>query len=231
MCGRYTLIKLAQLPDLFPWIKDAPRDLPPRFNIAPSQDVLAIANDRPNEYQFLHWGLIPSWAKDPSIGNTLCNARGETLGEKPIFRKAYQRRRCLLPTDGFYEWKKLSDGKTKIPYYIQLKSHEPFALAGLWETWQDDKGNELRSCTIITTDANALVAELHDRMPVILRKVDHARWLDQRELKAEELNDLLKPYPAEEMESFPVSTRVNNVKNDGPQLVIRDDPPKMTLFD
>lgn len=231
MCGRYTLIRLAQLPELFPWIKDAPRDVPQRFNIAPSQPVLAVTNQQPNEYQFLYWGLIPSWAKDPTIGNKLCNARAETLSEKNTFKNAYRRRRCLLPADGFYEWKKLSDGKTKVPFYIRLKSKQPFALAGLWEDWQDDKGNEMRSCTIITTGANQLVAQLHNRMPVILPPSAHERWLDQREIPPEELQDLLKPYPAEEMEIYSVSTVVNSPRNDGPQLIEPKDPPKTTLFD
>ncbi len=231
MCGRYTLIRLAQLTEIFPWVTESPRETAPRFNIAPSQPVLAITNQQPNKLQFLYWGLIPSWAKDPSIGNKLCNARAETLAEKNTFKNALRRRRCLLPADGFYEWKKLSDGKTKVPYYIRLKLQQTFALAGLWEDWSDDKGNEMRSCTIITTDANELVAQLHNRMPVILPPSAHARWLDQGELKPEALADLLKPYPADEMEIFPVSTVVNSPRNDGPHLIEHKEPPKTTLFD
>src|SRR5262249_30987549 len=136
MCGRYTLINLAQLTNLFPWIGEAPPpELRPRYNIAPTQPILAIANDKPNAFDFFVWGLIPSWAKDPSIGNKLCNARAETLAEKNTFKHAFKRRRCLVPADGFYEWKLNADGKTKQPMYIRRKDAKPFSLAGLWETW------------------------------------------------------------------------------------------------
>src|SRR5688572_4962487 len=144
MCGRYTLINLAHLTNLFPWITEPPVDVPARYNIAPSQPILAVGNDKPDHYDFFLWGLIPMWAKDPAIGNKLCNARGETLAEKNTFKHAYRRRRALIPADGFYEWKLNPDGKTKQPMFIRLKDGEPFAFAGLWETWHGPNGDDAR---------------------------------------------------------------------------------------
>lgn len=230
MCGRYTLVNLARLTDLFPWITEPPVDLAPRYNIAPSQPILAVANDRPDQYDHFLWGLVPSWAKDPSIGNRMCNARAETLAEKNAFKKAYQRRRCLIPADGFYEWKLNPDGRTKQPTYIRLKGGAPFALAGLWEHWQDAQGNELRSATIITTRPNALMAALHDRMPVILRDKDLQRWVDRAEKSPAELDDLLAPLSDEYMECWPVSRQVNNPRSQGPGLIEPVEPERTTLF-
>jgi putative SOS response-associated peptidase YedK len=230
MCGRYTLINLAELTDLFPWIDSAPVDEVPRYNIAPSQPILAVANDRPDQYDHFLWGLIPPWAKDPTIGNKMCNARGETISEKNGFRNAYKRRRCLIPADGFYEWKLQPDGKSKQPMYIRMKSGRPFALAGLWETWRDDQGAELRSATIITTRANALIASMHDRMPVILKPQDFQRWLAKAEAKADELDDLLAPRGEGEMEAYPVSKQVNTPRNDGPELITPVEAEPTTLF-
>src|SRR2546430_6638776 len=136
MCGRYTLIKLSDFTDMFPWIRPADHEPPARYNIAPTQPIAAVANDGKSKIEFFHWGLIPSWAKDPSIGSRMINARAETLATKPAFRAALKRRRCLIPASGFYEWQKLSDGKTKQPMYIRMKSHKPFAFAGLWEMWR-----------------------------------------------------------------------------------------------
>lgn len=230
MCGRYTLINLAHLTQLFPWITEPPIDVPARYNIAPSQPILAVANDKPTEFDFFVWGLIPAWAKDPSIGNKLCNARGETLAEKNTFKNAYHRRRCLIPADGFYEWKLQADGKTKQPMYIRLKTGEPFALAGLWETWHGPSGAEVRSATIVTTRPNELMATMHDRMPVMLKSADHQRWLDKSKQAAGELDDLLVPYAADEMEAWPISKDVNSPKNDGARLIERVEPVKTTLF-
>src|SRR3954471_10759528 len=137
MCGRYTLINLAELTDLFPWIGEPPTDAAPRYNIAPTQPILAVANDKPERFDHFMWGLVPSWAKDPSIGSKMCNARGETVAEKNAFKNAYRRRRCLIPADGFYEWKRLADGKSKQPMFIRMKNGKPFAFAGLWEYWAD----------------------------------------------------------------------------------------------
>ena len=232
MCGRYTLVNLAHLTDLFPWITEPPADVPPRYNIAPSQPILAVANDHPDKYDFFFWGLVPSWAKDPTIGNKMCNARAETLAERNAFKNAYRRRRCLIPADGFYEWKLNPDGKTKQPTYIRMKGHKPFAMAGLWEQWQDEKGNELKSATIITTRANPLMATMHDRMPVILHEKDFRRWLDPKEhVSGSDFDDLLSPYPDAEMEAYPVSKDVNSPRNEGvARLIERVEPERTTLF-
>ena len=230
MCGRYTLVNLAQLTQLFPWITETPAGDVPRFNIAPSQPILAVANDKPDRYDHFFWGLIPSWAKDPTIGNKMCNARGETLAEKNAFKNAYKRRRCLIPADGFYEWKLNPDGKTKQPMYIRLKGHKPFALGGLWEYWADDQGNEIRSATIITTKPNQLMATMHDRMPVIIPPQQFERWLKKGDTPPEELDELIAPYPDSEMEAYPVSRTVNAPRNEGPELIARVEPEKTTLF-
>ena len=219
MCGRFTLTadakKLAEsFVDFTP-----PRENPPRYNIAPSQPVAVVANTGDNKIDFFVWGLIPSWAKDPKIGNKLINARSETLAEKPSFRTAYRRRRCLILTDGFYEWRKNPD-KTKTPMYIQLESQEPFAFAGLWEQWYSPHGDEVLSCTIITTQPNEFMSQIHNRMPVILPPEAYARWLDPAEQKPDTLQPLLKSYPAEEMAAYPVSTQVNNPRNDVPDCIL-----------
>ena len=219
MCGRFTLTadakKLAEsFVDFTP-----PRENPPRYNIAPSQPVAVVANTGNNKIDFFVWGLIPSWAKDPKIGNNLINARSETLAEKPSFRTAYRRRRCLILTDGFYEWRKNPD-KTKTPMYIQLESREPFAFAGLWEQWVSPHGDEILSCTIITTQPNQFMAQIHNRMPVILPPQAYAQWLDPAEQKPDILQPLLKPYPAEEMTAYPVSTQVNNPRNNAPDCIL-----------
>ena len=219
MCGRFTLTadakKLAEsFVDFAP-----PPENPPRYNIAPSQPVAVVANTGDNKIDFFVWGLIPSWAKDPKIGNKLINARSETLAEKPSFRTAYRRRRCLILTDGFYEWRKNPD-KTKTPMYIQLESQEPFAFAGLWEQWYSPHGDEVLSCTIITTQPNEFMSQIHNRMPVILPPEAYARWLDPAEQKPDTLQPLLKPYPAEEMAAYPVSTQVNNPRNNVPDCIL-----------
>jgi putative SOS response-associated peptidase YedK len=230
MCGRYTLINLAHLTNLFPWITEPPVDVPARYNIAPTQPILAVGNDKPDQYDFFLWGLIPAWAKDPTIGNKLCNARAETLAEKNTFKNAYRRRRALIPADGFYEWKLNADGKTKQPMFIRLKGGEPFAFAGLWETWHGADGEEIRSATIITTRPNELMSTMHDRMPVILPRDAMQRWLEPGEKMAGELDDLLQPYPAEAMEAYPISKDVNSPKNDGPELTRRVEAHPTTLF-
>ena len=179
-----------------------------------------VANDGQNAADYFVWGLIPSWAKDPKIGNRLINARSETLGEKPSFRTAYKRRRCLILADGFYEWQKQPGQTAKAPHYIVLKSGYPFAFAGLWEQWFSPDGSEIKSATIITTEPNELIAQLHNRMPVILPTQAYDRWLDCFDRSPAELRDLLVPYPPEEMTFYPVSTQVNNPSNDLPELVV-----------
>ena len=219
MCGRFTLtVDPAQLQAFFPEFL-FPQDLKPRYNIAPTQPVAVVPNTGDNKLDFFLWGLIPSWAKDPEIGNRMINARAETLAEKPSFRTAYRRRRCLILSDGFYEWKQDPAQRKKTPMFIHLKSGDPFAFAGLWETWNTPDGSKILSCTIITGNPNSLVEQIHNRMPIILPREQYSRWLDPKEREPEELGSLLKPYPASEMEAYPVSFQVNSPKNDTPDLV------------
>ena len=182
----------------------------PRFNIAPTQEVSAVRDlGEGRELEFLRWGLIPSWAKDKSIGAKLINARAETVAEKPAFRSAFKHRRCLIPADGFFEWKK--EGGRKEPHYITLRDGGLFAFAGLWEEWHPEDGEAVRSCTIITTGANELVRPLHDRMPVILDPGDYADWLDVNPRTKEQLLSLLRPFPSEKMRTYPQDCLVNKV--------------------
>jgi putative SOS response-associated peptidase YedK len=220
MCGRFTLtVDLSELAGAFPWLLVPDRPVAPRFNIAPTQPVAVAANRDDRKLDFFTWGLIPSWADDPAIGSRMINARAETLAEKPSFRSAYRRRRCLIFADGFYEWHKEAGRSQKTPYYIHLKSGAPFGFAGLWEAWNSPHGDVILSCTIITTEPNDLVAQLHNRMPVILPPEAHDRWLDPAEKGPEELGSLLAPYPADQMEIYPVSTLVNNPSNDIPDCI------------
>ncbi len=219
MCGRFTLAENpADFADEFDGA-EFPQQFEPRYNVAPSQPVLAIPNDGRNSATFFLWGLIPSWAKDPAIGNRLINARGETLAEKPAFRGAFKYRRCVIPADGFYEWKAQPGSKLKIPHYIQLKTHKPFGLAGLWEEWQGADGAPIRTCTIVTTEPNELMATIHNRMPVMLGRDGLQRWLDPSPGSPERLNDLIKPFPAALMEMHPVSTLVNSPANERPECI------------
>jgi putative SOS response-associated peptidase YedK len=216
MCGRYTLrTPVDSLVETFD-IAEYPSSITPSYNIAPTQEVTAVVEeDEKRKLEMLCWGLIPSWAKDPAIGNKMINARAETVSEKPSFRSAFKKRRCLILADGFYEWKKTDDGKQ--PYHIKMQDGSPFAFAGLWETWQN--GEEIRSCTIITTEANGLMNEIHHRMPVILPPEDYGMWLDPDFDEKDPLTSLLKPYPADAMEAYPVSRRVNKPSNNEPGVV------------
>jgi putative SOS response-associated peptidase YedK len=216
MCGRYTLkTSINSLAEHFE-IEEYPSSIIPSYNIAPTQEVAAVVEeDEKRVLEMFHWGLIPSWAKDPAIGNKMINARAETVSEKPSFRKAFKVRRCLILADGFYEWQKTDNGKQ--PYHIKMQDDSPFAFAGLWETWKN--GEEIRSCTIITTDANDLMGEIHHRMPVILHPEDYGLWLDPDFDEKEPLTTLLKPYPADAMEAYPVSRRVNKPSNNEPSVV------------
>jgi putative SOS response-associated peptidase YedK len=222
MCGRYTLtVDPADLREAFPGLT-FPEDMTPRYNVAPSQPVAVVANNGKQAVEFFKWGLVPSWAKDVSIGNRMINARGETLAEKPSFRAAYRRRRCLVLADGFYEWKAEPGQKSKTPMFIKLKSGEPFAFAGLWEVWHPDQADVLLSCAIITTTPNALMEKIHDRMPVILPAKAYDLWLDPAEQTPDALralDKLLKPYPAAQMTALPVSRAVNDPKNDSPECI------------
>ncbi len=195
-------------------------ELPFRYNIAPTQQVPAVrisAQNKSRELTLFRWGLIPSWAKDAKIGNQLINARSETVATKPAFRSAFRKRRCLMPADGFYEWKK--EGTKKQPFYIYLKDGGPFAFAALWEDWQGEVGKSIQSCTILTTEANAMLKPLHDRMPVILPPENFEQWLDPEIQKPEEILPILQPFPGKELAMHPVSTLVNNPKNEKPECL------------
>jgi putative SOS response-associated peptidase YedK len=219
MCGRFTLTAdTEQLQKTFPQFR-FPAQAAPRFNVAPTQPILAVANDSQNAADFFVWGLIPTWAKDPEIGSRLINARAETLAEKPSFRGSYRYKRCLIFADGFYEWKTEPGTKTKTPYFIRLASGQPFAFAGLWDAWNSPDGSLVKSATIITTEPNSLMAALHNRMPVILPSNSYTQWLDPAPQKPEALQPLLKPFAADQMAAHPVSTMVNSPANDRPELI------------
>jgi putative SOS response-associated peptidase YedK len=217
MCGRYTLrTPVERLAEEFGF--EAPSvELPPNYNVAPTQEVAAVLSEGgERRLELLRWGLIPSWADDPQIGSRMINARSETAPEKPSFRRAFRERRCLIPADGFYEWKRTNGSKQ--PYYIRMKEGRPFAFAGLWESWKDNGGPEIRSCTILTTKPNALAGEIHDRMPVILPAGSYEAWLDP-DAERDELYGLLAPYPEDEMEAYPVSRFVNSPSNNDPRCI------------
>lgn len=244
MCARFSLFatpaQIAQLLDL-----EVPEVLP-RYNIAPTQMLIgAVERDGERQLREFRWGLIPSWAKDASVGNRMINARAETLQEKPAFRNALERRRCVIPASGFFEWKhesvaedvpepkgtslfddfnipkrKTKSRTLKLPFFLSLASGEPFAFAGLYDTWRDPAGNLVRSCTIVTTRPNELVAPLHDRMPVMLKKDQLERWLDCRN-PSEGIQELLGPLRSSEMAATPVSTLVNDPNNECPEILAR----------
>jgi len=183
------------------------------------EDFIVTLNESKNAVEFFKWGLVPAWAQDPNIGNRMINARAESLAEKPSFRAAYKRRRCLVLADGFYEWQPTPGSKAKTPMFIRLKSGGPFAFAGLWEAWHLDQADALLSCTIITTTPNALMEKIHNRMPVILKPEAYPLWLDPSEQTPDKLDKLLKPYPASQMTAFAVSRLVNDPKNDSPDCI------------
>ena len=217
MCGRFTLtVDADSIQTYFPWLNDIPPQIVPRYNIAPTQPIAAIPNDGRNAVDHFIWGLIPYWAKDPTIGSKMINARAETLAEKASFKNPFKRRRCLILADGFYEWANIPGQKTKQPYYFRMEDGAPFAFAGLWEEWHSPEGSELRSATIITTEPNPLVGKVHARMPVILKPEDYSIWLAKEDKRPEELQHLLTAYPAEEMVAYPVSTAVNSPGNESP---------------
>jgi putative SOS response-associated peptidase YedK len=191
----------------------------PRYNVAPGQEMPVIPEENPHQAEYFRWGLIPHWAKDAKIGNRLINARAETVAEKPSFRTPFKKHRCLVLADGFYEWDKKSP--KHIPYRIILKNQEPFAFAGLCDYWKDEKGKEIKSFTIITTQANSMVSKIHNRMPVILSRDAEAKWLDS-EAGAGELKSFLKPYPSEKMEAYQISTLVNNPRNNTEEVLMRN---------
>ena len=217
MCGRFTLTtNLGAIAKRF-GVARFLEEVGPRYNIAPTQTVIVVSADGARHLTEMRWGLIPSWAKDPAIGNRMINARAETVATKPAFRAALRKRRCLILADGFYEWQPV--GRRKQPVYITLKTREPFSFAGLWESWTSPDREEMKTCTIITTEANELLKPIHDRMPVILVKDAEAIWLDPTMQEPERLLSHLKPYPSDEMEVYPVSAKVNSPANDGPGCI------------
>jgi putative SOS response-associated peptidase YedK len=215
MCGRYRLSRRKQIIEEHFDSVSLEEDWSPRYNVAPTQPVPVIRqnpNEPRRELSLMRWGLIPSWAKDMSGAATMINARSETAATKPTFRDPLTSRRCLIPADGFYEWQKT--GKAKQPYCFEVNDGELFAFAGLWDRWKDPSGQWVKSCSILTTTANAVTSTVHDRMPVILDRDNYDLWLDPGMMNVEAVSDLLKPYDARTMRSYPVSTRVNHVAND-----------------
>jgi putative SOS response-associated peptidase YedK len=217
MCGRYTLASPTErLAEEFGF-DGTSVELAPNYNVAPTQGVAAVLEEGgQRRLEVLRWGLIPPWADDPGIGSRMINARSETAPGKPSFRRAFRERRCLIPADGFYEWQRTNGAKQ--PYYIHMEDGRPFAFAGLWESWSKGGEGEVRTCTILTTGANALVGEVHDRMPVILAHDAYDVWLDPAS-ERDELTGLLAPYPEDEMEAYPVSRFVNSPSNNDPRCI------------
>ncbi len=217
MCGRFVLTVDPDQVQLAFNLTDMPPTWAPRFNIAPSQPIALITNEQPQALTFHRWGLIPSWAKDPKIGYKMINARSETAAEKPSYRAAFKRRRCLIPADGFFEWQKRDGGK--VPMFIHLTDQPVFAFAGLWEIWYSPEGDELRTATILTTEPNDFMAKIHNRMPVILERKDYEQWLAPDDQRANDLMPLMKPYDSEKMAAYRVSTFVNSPANDTPEAI------------
>jgi len=218
MCGRYTQTLAG--PILLSRFRfgETALDLNPRYNIAPGQEAPVVVYEAAKTPAMMRWGLVPSWAKDPAIGNKMINARAETITEKPSFKRLIERRRCLVLADGFYEWRK--EERRKVPVRFVLKDREPFAFAGLWDRWRNPDGAEMRTFTIITTAANELMRPVHDRMPVILAREAEEPWLDAGSGNtAAILSSSLKPYPAELLEAYDVTTLVNSPKNDRPECI------------
>lgn len=221
MCGRFTLTAPGDVIAEFFDLVSAP-DVEPRYNIAPTQQVGVIRHDRDSgrrQFSEMHWGLIPSWAKDRSIGSRMINARAETVATKPSFRDSFARRRCLIVADGFYEWQRVEGRTRKQPHLIRLRNGSAFGFAGLWTRWRGDQGAEVNSCTILTTEPNELIRTLHDRMPVIIDPNDFSQWLDPGVEGIHLPRRLFSPYPATEMETVAVETTVNNVSHDGPACI------------
>jgi len=219
MCGRFTRTQSSQAIAEEFGVEQVSGDLGPSYNIAPTQKVAVVITDGVKQLVPVRWGLVPAWAKDLSIGSKLINARAETITEKASYRNAFKKRRCLVVADGFYEWQHV--GEARRPVYIRLKSGKPFGFAGLYEVWQPPEGEALTTCTIITTEANDLMRPIHARMPVIIPRAHQDQWLDPSAADRERLLDMLKPYPAAEMEAYPVSKRVNSPSNNSPECIQR----------
>jgi putative SOS response-associated peptidase YedK len=219
MCGRFALYS-DSLTLAHRFSAEAPAGLHPRFNVAPAQPILTVREESDKRYfAWARWGLVPHWAKEINTGYSTINARAETVASKPAFRDAFKRRRCLIPADGFYEWQEKPGSKGKQPWFIVLRNRLPMALAGLWERWRSPEGDEVESCAIIVTAANALMEPIHDRMPVILPPAHWNAWLAASAHDAKHLQDLLKPYPDEEIAVWKVGTKVNNPQNDSEECI------------
>ena len=217
MCGRFVFYSDPQFMREQYGFDEGRIEFRPRYNIAPTQQVVTITNDGTRRVELMRWGLVPFWAKELKVGYRMINAVGETLATKPAFRAAFKKRRCLILADGFFEWRK--DGKLKIPTYIYLKSREPFAFAGLWETWKSPEGETVKSCTIVTTKPNEFMEPIHNRMPIILSSETEPLWIDPLSENPDILQPLLQPSPAEQMESYQVSSYVNSPRNEGPECI------------
>ena len=224
MCGRFTLISSVSDLQLKFGFAMEPADVRPRYNVAPTQQVLTVVNDGERRGELMRWGLVPSWAKDVKIGNRMINAVSETAATKPAFRSAFRRRRCLVLADGFFEWRK--ERKQRIPLYFSQKSGEPMAFAGLWENWKSPDDEWIRSCTILTTTANSFIEPVHNRMPVILSAETVPLWLDPLTETPDNLQPLLLPAPSELLDVREVSPTVNNVRNDNPGCIDAVVPPE-----
>lgn len=217
MCGRFTITADGATIVAEFGLPDVPFDYRPRYNVAPLQDVLAIVGEGDKRRAgWMRWGLVPSWADEPAVGSRMINARSETIAERPAFREAFEKRRCLIVADGFYEWKRVGD--IKVPTRITLKNRRPFAFAGLWERWSGANAEPLITCTILTTTPAPSLASIHDRMPVILPQEARGRWLNRDE-DAEALKGLLRPYADEALDVYVVAPVVNRVENDSPECV------------
>jgi putative SOS response-associated peptidase YedK len=224
MCGRYAFFSPAEAVKRIFRVENVPR-LEPRYNVAPTQDVPVVraGKEGGREFVMLHWGLVPFWAKERAIGNRMINARVESVAEKPPFREAFKKRRCLVLTDGWYEWQLAVDGKQ--PWFIRRTDAQPFAFAGLWESWSDREiGTQLESCTIVTGIAAEAIHDIHPRMPIPLADAAWDEWLDTSRANPEKLLALLRSGPDETFEAWPVSRAVNAPRNQGPQLIERIDP-------
>jgi putative SOS response-associated peptidase YedK len=217
MCGRF--VRYSSLQEIVKEfdIEEPSFDVPPSYNIAPSHSVAIIMNDSHRKIALCKWGFIPSWSKDPATGYKMINARAESVAEKPSFSRAFKSKRVLIAANGFYEWKK--EGKTKSPYYIGLKSGMLFGFAGLYNMWKSPEGNDICTCTIITTDANSALEPIHNRMPVIIRKEDESAWLDPENKNKDVLLNLLKPYDSGALMCYEVSQLVNSPSNNSPGCV------------
>ena len=222
MCGRFVRkLYLTDIESEFD-VDEVDADLAPSYNVAPSQQVAVVMRDNKTRLVSMKWGLIPAWADDPAIGNRLINARAETIAEKPSFREAFMRQRCLVIADGFYEWQK--NGRSRQPYFIYLKQDRPFGFAGLYDLWTSPAGELITTCTIITTEPNEIMKTLHDRMPVILPKELEEAWIDPYNTDHASLAGMLGPYAASEMELHTVSPLVNSPANDSPECMAPAEP-------